>query len=319
MAAADRDGRIAAAVDLGSTSVHLLVGRACDHRVEPLADESAFLGLGAAAERGILGGDGRQALVDALAHYAWVARDAGAEALTFIGTEPLRRLADAARIVDDVAHATGTGVHVLHHEEEGFLTLIGVTEGRPVERRLLVVDVGGGSSEFVTVGPAERAAAAGVRIGAVALTSRLVRHDPPTAAEIDALRRAATEAIAGAPVAAPDEIIVVGGTASNLLKLSAPSASRQGSSLSREDLADAMRVVARQPASSVAATHAVKPVRAAILGAGAAILEAILDRHGHDEARVGDGGIREGAILATLHAGPAWRDRLAELARGWVR
>ena len=318
MPANGAEGRIAAAVDLGSTSVHLLVGRVRDHRVEPIADESAFLGLGDAVTRGLLGGEGRGSLVDALAHYAWVARESGAETVTFVGTEPMRRLADAARIVDEVTHATGAGVNVLGHEEEGFLTLIGVTEGRSVERPLLVVDIGGGSSEFVTVGPRVPAVALGLRVGAVGLTSRHIAHDPPTAAEIDALRGAATDAIASAPDAAPDEIVVVGGTGSNLIKLVPASRAGATAALGRPDLAAAMARVARLPAAAIAEAYGVRPIRAAILGAGAALVGAILDRYGHDAVRVADRGIREGTILATLHAGPGWRDRLGELARGWA-
>jgi exopolyphosphatase/guanosine-5'-triphosphate,3'-diphosphate pyrophosphatase len=315
--APEAPGRVAAAVDLGSTSVHLLVARVIDHRLESLLDESVFLGLGDAAQRGTLDGDGLSALVDALAHYAWSARGAGAEAITFVGTEPLRRLANAGQVVAEIEHATGIGLHVLDHDEEGFLTLIGATEGRPIERRLLIVDVGGGSSEFVTIGPAERATAAGVRVGAAGLSARIVAHDPPTATEIEELRRAAGEAIAAAPDAAPDEIVVVGGTASNLLKL--VPAARERRTLGRSDLRAAFRIVGNAPAALVAAEHEVKPVRARILGAGAAIVEAILDRYGHEQARVSEWGIREGTVLASLHAGPAWRDRLEELAHGWVR
>ena len=54
-------------------------------------------------------------------------------------------------------------LHVLTHEEEAYLTVIGVTEGRPVTHETLVIDIGGGSSEFCLVGPdaAPRARACG--------------------------------------------------------------------------------------------------------------------------------------------------------------
>ena len=63
--------------------------------------------------------------------------------------------------------------------------------------------------------------------------------------------------------------------------------------------------------------HGIKPIRARILPAGAAILDAILERYGVQAIRVSEAGIREGAILAVQHSGPSWRDRLAELAHGW--
>lgn len=317
MATNDEGGQIVAGVDLGSTSVHLLVARIVDHRVEPLVDESEFLGLGEAVEqRGLLGATGRSELIDALAHFAWTARGADAKSITFVGTEPLRRLADAARIVGEVDAATGVPLHVLDHEEEAFLTLIGVTEGRPVFDEIVVVDIGGGSSEFVTIGPERRARAAGIRIGAATLTSRLVAHDPPTDDEVEALRTAARAAAAGAPDARPEEVVVVGGTASNLARLVADRS--VGERLGRADLEAAVRLVVAEPAEDVAAAHGIRPARARILAAGAAIVGAILDRYGADEVQVADRGIREGVVLAVGHAGAAWRDRLENLAHGWV-
>jgi exopolyphosphatase/guanosine-5'-triphosphate,3'-diphosphate pyrophosphatase len=310
--------QIGAAVDLGSTSVHLLVARVVEHRVEPLLDESLFLGLGAAVEAaGLLGTAGRIGLAAALAEYARMARELGAGAITFVGTEPLRRLADAARIAADVEAAGGVPLHVLSHEEEGFLTLIGVTEGRPVEHDVLVVDIGGGSSEFVSVGPERRASAVGVRVGAARLVRGHVSSDPPTLAELAALRAAAAAAVATAPISRPAEVILVGGTASNLLKI-VPDG-RETRRLTTMDLDAAFVVVAGHTAEALVERYLVKPARARILGAGAAIVEAIMTRYGVAEVRVADGGVREGTVVAVAHAGSNWRDRLEELAHGWVR
>ena len=309
--------QIGAAVDLGSTSVHLLVARIVDHRIEPLIDESVFLSLGAAVERdGLLGTTGRMELVDALAGFALQAREAGATAITFVGTEPLRRLADAARIVSEVDAATGVPLHVLGHEEEAFLTLIGVTEGRPVEHDVLVVDIGGGSSEFVSVGPRQRAVAVGLRLGAARLTGRHVQGDPPGPDEQTRLREAAALAVVAAPSSRPTEVILVGGTASNLLKIVPDGQLKRR--LTTTDLEKAFGAVAEHSAEALGERFLVRPARARILGAGAAIVEAIMIRYGVGEVRVADGGVREGAVVAVAHSGPAWRDRLEELAHGWV-
>jgi exopolyphosphatase/guanosine-5'-triphosphate,3'-diphosphate pyrophosphatase len=265
----------------------------------------------------MLGKAGRQELADSLAHYAWIARDAGARAITFVGTEPLRRFADGARIVADVDEATGVPLHVLGHEEEAFLNLIGVTEGRPVERDVLIVDIGGGSSEFVSVGPGRRADAKGVRLGAARLTGRHVASDPPGLDELIALRAAAAEAIGSAPAVRPAEIILVGGTASNLLKI-VPDG-RVSRRLTRADLDTAFAIVAGRTADAVADEFLVKPARGRLLAAGTAIVEAIMARFEVDEVRVGDAGVREGTVIAVAHAGSSWRDRLEELAHGWVR
>jgi exopolyphosphatase/guanosine-5'-triphosphate,3'-diphosphate pyrophosphatase len=309
--------RVGAVVDLGSTSVHSLVAAIDDHRLEVLVDESTFLGLGAAAdEGGALGAAAREELVDTLAGYAWTARTHGATDITFIATEPLRRLADAARIVGEVDAGTGVPVHVLRHEEEALLTLVGVSGGAPVERDLLVVDIGGGSSEFAFVGPNRPAEVVGLKIGAAALTRRSVGSDPPTTGELGVLRAAATEALAAAPPWTPVDVVLVGGTATNLAKVTDDPLPRPTFRWSDLDALD--RRLASTPADEIAATHGIRPARAAILPAGAAIVRAVADRYAAIELIVVDSGIREGALIAVARAGPTWRDRLAPLAHGWV-
>ena len=308
--------RVGASVDLGSNSVHLLVAEIAGHRLVPIVDESVFLGLGAAvAERGHLGAEARAELAQSLAGYADRSRRLGARDVTFVGTEPIRRAADAGRIVAEVGAAAGAPLHVLSHEEEAFATLIGVTGGRPVSRETLVVDVGGGSSEFCVVDATRPPRAVGIRLGSARLTDRFVAHDPPTPAEIAAMRAVALEAVEDAVEASPSEIVAVGGTASNLRKVLMAGDGDHG--LTREAMVEALAILGAQPSDLAAARYGIRPTRARILPAGAAILDAILERYGLSALQVSEAGIREGTILAVDHAGVAWRDRLAVLAHGW--
>jgi exopolyphosphatase / guanosine-5'-triphosphate,3'-diphosphate pyrophosphatase len=310
--------RVGAAVDLGSTTVHLLVAGVVDHRIEPILDESVFLGLGEALEaQGSLGDKGRMALVDVLARYTAMAEDAGAENLTFVGTEPLRRLKDATRIAYEVEQMTGVRLHILSHEEEALLVLVGVTEGRPVVHDLLVVDVGGGSTELIFVGPDQRAIAAGMRVGATKLTGRFVSGDPLRESELADLRSAAADALSVAPTFRPVEVVLVGGPASNLLKVVPEGLSSRR--LTSADLDYAFQLVVAQSSEAIVARYGLRPARARILGAGAALIEALMAVYAVPEVRVSDGGIREGTVLAVSHAGPAWRDQLERLAHGWLR
>jgi exopolyphosphatase/guanosine-5'-triphosphate,3'-diphosphate pyrophosphatase len=236
-----------------------------------------------------------------------------------MGTDPLRRLADATRIVAEVSAVCGTPLHVLEHEEEGLLTLIGLTAGRAVRGDLVVVDIGGGSSELVEIGPNRLARAAGVAVGAGRLTRSVVDHDPPTKDEMTRLVSAADAAFAWQPTRRPGEVVAVGGTASNVLKLLRRSQGRDDiDSLDRASLAAVRAVVGRSPAELLAAQYLMREARIRLLAAGAAILEVVLDRTGTDQVRVVDTGIREGAIIAAERAGSAWRERLEELAHGWL-
>jgi len=309
---------VGASIDVGSNSVHLLVATVAGHRLTPLADESVFLGLGAAVhDRGALGPAGRAGLVEALDLYAGVARGLGATTVTVAGTEPMRRAADAARIVHEVRERAGLDLHVLTHEEEALLTVVGVTGGRPLDHETLVIDVGGGSSEFCALGPGSPTRAWGLRLGAARLTDRHVHHDPPTAEELVAMLEDARSIVAKAPPAQPEEIVAVGGTVSNLLKVIRFGASK--GTLNRDKTARALALLAAEPAELAAKRHGIRSARARILPAGAVIVDAILRHYGAGSLRVSEAGIREGAVLAESHAGVAWRDRLGTLAHGWNR
>jgi exopolyphosphatase/guanosine-5'-triphosphate,3'-diphosphate pyrophosphatase len=309
-----------AAIDLGSTSVHLLVARPERDGLVVLDDESAFLGLGAAVDgTGSLGAAGRATLVETVAGYVERARSLGAARPIVIGTEPLRRLADATRIVAEVSAGTGAPMAVLEHEEEALLTLVGLTAGRAVQGDLLVVDIGGGSSELVEIGPGRLARAAGVQVGAGRLTRRIVDRDPPTNEQFAALRGAADEAFGWTPTRQPAEVVFVGGTASNLLKLLRRAGNPdRDDHLDRAALDQVREILAATPAEMLAATYAMREARIRLLAAGAAIIETVLDRIGSEFGRVVDTGIREGAIIAADRAGDDWRDRLEELAHGWI-
>jgi exopolyphosphatase/pppGpp-phosphohydrolase len=307
---------VGAAVDLGSNSVHLLVAAIAGHRLRPIVDESAFLGLGAAVDGAAhLGAAATARLLDTLQGYAATARSLGAERITLLGTEPIRRAGDAARVAALVEERTGVPLHVLTHEEEAYLTLVGVTEGRPVTRETLVIDIGGGSSEFVAVGPRTTARAMGVRVGSNRLTQRVAPADPPTPDDVAQLRSLARAAMAEALVDTPSHVLAVGGTATNLLKVTAAGVADRR--LTRARLEEAIATLEAEPAATITERYLVNPVRARLLAAGATIVEAVLERYGVPELTVSDAGLREGAILVADHARLAWRDRLPELAHGW--
>ncbi len=300
-----------AAVDVGSHSVHLLVADAVDGRIEPVLDESIVLGLGdrvdGAGALGDLAGD----LVAALVGYVAQSRAAGARDVAVVATEPLRRAVDAATVITRATAATGVPVHVLDHDEEGLLTFLGATGGRPHPGGLAVVDIGGGSTELVMGGPAGPLWAVGMPIGGSRLTRLVEPADPPAPADLARLRDAAEIAAATLPDATPAALIAVGGTASNLVKVVA--AARRDGLLTPRRLHAAVRTLAREPAATAAARFGISPARARTLPAGAAILEAVLGRYGLAGGRVVEGGLREGLVYAQDRVGADWRDRLREL------
>lgn len=306
---------MAAVVDVGSNSVHLLVAALEGRELRPLADESVFLGLGdAVADRSALGPDLRAELVAALRRYAEAATVLGDPAPLLLATEPLRAAADAGLAVADCAAATGLELVVLTAAEEGLLTALGVTGGRPVARSTLVIDLGGGSTDCVLLDPAAGVAADWtIPTGSARLTRALRPDDPPAAGQLARLRELAEAALAGSPVPPAAELVFVGGTASNVLRVVR---GVTAGPLRAGDVAAVLAVVAAERAAPLATRIGLNPRRAPLLPAGAALLAALLDRWPGAAARVSDASLREGAVLAHATAGDAWRARLAQLLGG---
>ena len=304
----------AAAIDIGSYSVHLLVAEVGTHALKARYDESAHLGLGRTIDSdGRLGG-ARESLRDTLVGYAERARQLGARTITVAGTDPLRRAPDARVVIGELNAATGLDVVALSHEEEAMLALLGVQAGRPVDRELVMVDVGGGSTEILLAGPGRLPAAVGLPLGASRLTGVHVEHDPPTASEIGAMSAEVAVAMLQAPDSAATQLVAVGGTARNLLRVGPQLGARD---LTRARVRAALDGMAEAPAATTAERYGVRLSRARVLAAGAVILLGALERYGLDRLRVAEGGLREGLILAAYHAGPGWRDEVRSLALGW--
>ena len=305
--------QVGAAVDVGSNSVHLLVALVGEDRAEPLADESLQLGLGAIVDReGSLPADARQAAVAAIGGYVELARTMGAERITLLGTEPLRRASNAAVLQDEVEHSTGLTLHILEHVTEAELTLLGVQHGRPATEAMLVLDIGGGSTELILAGPDADPVVGAMTTGSSRLSAALVRHDPPTWPEIEALRAEAARLFTGMPDGRPKRGVAVGGTGTNLTKLLeldrlAP--------LDQGLLERAVQLLIAQPAAEFVESRLINLRRALQLAAGAAMLEACIARYGLAQLEVSDASLREGAALAAAIAGDAWPQHLAALVR----
>jgi exopolyphosphatase/pppGpp-phosphohydrolase len=128
---------------------------------------------------------------------------------------------------------------------------------------------------------------------------------------------AADEILRDALPAEPTDLVLVGGTASNLLKVTAAGIADRD--VTRERVAEAIAALSSRPAAETSERFRVNPTRARLLPAGAVIVGSLMRRYGVDRVRVSEAGMREGAILVVQHAGHAWRDRLPELAHGWRR
>jgi exopolyphosphatase/guanosine-5'-triphosphate,3'-diphosphate pyrophosphatase len=303
----------AAALDIGSNSIHLLVAqRGPDGAPMPLLDVSHHAGIGGIVDAtGMLGPELRAEIVGTLDDYLEQAHGWGAGPRALLGTEALRMATDASVLAADVKLRTGLALTVIDRTTEGLLTLLGVAEGR-VPRSLAVVDIGGGSTEVTVATPDGPPVVGIVPVGSARLAARYIHHDPVTDAEVAALRAAAREHVASLDIPRAVRGIVAGGSGTNVSRLLGRPRSTP---IDRDAIEQAFRLLQTHPAEALAARTGLTVRRVAQLAAGSAIGEALFERLGLDSAEVSDASLREGAIIAMWEAGEGWLDRLTELVR----
>jgi len=281
-----------AAIDCGTNSVRLLVADlpAGDDGTASLTDRSRrmeIVRLGEGVDRtGRLAPGAIERTRVALAEYAEEIEALGAERIRMVATSASRDAANADEFRAMVVATLGIAPEVVTGEEEARLSFTGAVRGLPTELPppYLVVDIGGGSTEFV-LGERDVEGAVSVDIGCVRMTERHLRDDPPTPAEI-AAAEADIDAAIGRALA-----VVAGGRARTVVGLAGSvttvTALALGLDAYRPERIHHAEVTATQVAE-VSATllgmrHAERlalpvmhPGRADVIGAGALILHRIL-------------------------------------------
>jgi len=311
---------IAAAIDVGSNSVHLLVSERIEGRHVVLRDESELLGLWAMVDmEGFVPDEGMAAAIEALEGYLDVAAEEGASSITLLATEPLRRASNRSRFCRAVEEATGHPLHALSHDEEALLTVLGVLDGRPVAEPMMVLDIGGGSTEVVLLEPGADPVVGVIPVGSARLTAQHVEDDPPTEAEVVELRAESHHLFSSLPTGHPRRGVVVGGSGTNLLRLTSEEGDEDAPDSGLIDTtrtARAIEIVMSRSSSELVETYGLRERRIRQMAAGASLIEAALDCYNLDALTASDVSLREGIIIAREQAGDVWREHLAALVSG---
>ncbi len=191
-ATTDGPGATVAALDCGTNSTRLLVvdaaGRTLDRQMR-----ITRLGQGVDAT-GRLDPAAVQRTVEVLVDYRRRMEELGVARARLVATSAARDAGNAEEFFEAARHATGLRPELLSGEEEGRLSFAGATASLPAlfprRRPVLVVDVGGGSTELVVGRPDSPAQvqAMSLDVGCVRVAERFFAHDPPTAAEMGAAK-----------------------------------------------------------------------------------------------------------------------------------
>jgi len=292
---------LCAAIDIGSNTTRLLVAEPQEGRLRKVMEQRAYTRFDKESRKnGDIRAEKIAEVAEVVATQIRLAEELGAEAIRIVATAAIREATNREQVVAQIAAAAGLPVQVVSEQEEGRLAFIGATKtlGHPIDGTIGVVDVGGGSSEIVTgTVPDGIHAVRSFPVGSGSLADEVISNDPPSAAEIRAMRDRIADLFEGVEVEQPDQAVAVGGSSTSLRTL-------VGAVLEYETLERAVRVLAGDPVAEVARRFELDPVRVRILPAGVLLLEKLSELLGQP-LQIGKGALREGVILDLLngHAG----------------
>jgi exopolyphosphatase / guanosine-5'-triphosphate,3'-diphosphate pyrophosphatase len=281
-----------AAIDVGTNTTRLLVARAIDGRIAPLATGSAMTALGAGlTEGGDIGGEGLDLVEATVRQMADEARRLGAERLVVATTAPGRKAGNAAALLERLEAAAGVPARILTGAEEASLTFRGmVAAGAPDP--LLAVDLGGGSLELMGGEGGALRWATSIPIGVRVLSERFAPPDPPPLDLLEPMVSAVRELLDAVDVPVRGtEALAAGGSAEALGALAGTD------ELDRDGLLRAVERLAATPAADLSEETGVEPKRLRLCMAGAAALEAVRRSFRIEVLHVSRAGVREGLVL----------------------
>jgi exopolyphosphatase/guanosine-5'-triphosphate,3'-diphosphate pyrophosphatase len=303
-----------AAIDCGTNSIRLLVADVAGDSLTDVDRRMKIVRLGEGVDRtGRLAADAIERTRIALKGYADEIARLSAERVRMVATSATRDAANAAEFHDMVTATLGIEPEVISGDEEARLSFLGAVRGLPADLPgpYLVVDIGGGSTEFVR-GTAAVDAAISVDLGCVRMTERHLHADPPTPEQIAAAEADITAGVDRALAA------VDGRAAGTLVGLAGSVTTVAGIALDLPAY-DPVRIhharigypdVAKVTADLLAATRAERlaipvmhPGRADVIGAGALILRVIMQRGAFDAVVASEHDILDGIAFSLLVGG----------------
>jgi exopolyphosphatase/guanosine-5'-triphosphate,3'-diphosphate pyrophosphatase len=302
-----------AAIDIGSNSIRMLAAEVdASGKMTPLAAERQVVRLGTSVFReGRLSEATMNQACEVLAAMAAAYRKHDVLAVRAVGTAALRDAANQPEFLARAATVLGSPVEVISGLEEARLVHLGVqSQWRHAKQRLLIADVGGGSTELILSENGHIVESFTKPLGAVRLTELFLKSDPADTHELVRMQKYIQERIAG-PVARCgaakiDRMIATSSTAAALV--CAVNRVRR----SRRDLADRLPATSAQigrlyqQVSSVdlagrRTITGIGPKRAEIIVAGVAVLHQIVDQFRLPRLYYSTAGVREGVVADLAH------------------
>ncbi|NLG21511.1 MAG: Ppx/GppA family phosphatase [Actinomycetales bacterium] len=305
------------AIDCGTNSIRLLIADVAAGGLTDVHREMRIVRLGHGVDAtGRIGAEPMARTLAAAADYAALCEEAGCESVRFVATSASRDAANADEFVAGVTEvfaSFGTSPEVVSGQEEAQLSFTGATTGLTGGRApYLVVDIGGGSTEFVR-GDGAVEQSASVDIGCVRMTERHLRSDPPSEAEIwpalGDITMAVNTAAEAVDFSGVGTLVGVAGSVTTVtahaLRLDSYDSARiHGAEIPVEQAIAACTELVQMSRADRAALPYMHEGRVDVIGAGALVWRSIIQRVQHDSGlttvRASEHDILDGIALSQV-------------------
>jgi len=295
--------------DIGTNTILLLIVELYpDGRFEVLDDLADIARLGEGVDRtSRIGAEGERRSLEVLRRYVERCRDLAVKKIDVVGTSALRDATNSQEVRDRLKQQLGLEIRVLTGHEEATYSFRAVQQGLRLDAaELLVIDVGGGSTELIWGDACGMRRAVSIKLGAVRLTERFLHSDPVADEECTAMLAFIDQELGrldghdSAP-AAPLSLVGIAGTFTTLaaVEKGLTRYSHRDVHGSRLTLVEVTRQVSLYRQISVAERRLIpglEPKRADVILAGAYLVQAIMQRFGATELIVSDQGVRYGLL-----------------------
>jgi exopolyphosphatase / guanosine-5'-triphosphate,3'-diphosphate pyrophosphatase len=304
---------LAASIDIGTNTVRLLAAEVRGGRItREILNLRETTRLGEGIKEGAkLAAKAKERTIETLVRFSKLLLEAGVEEVSAVGTAALRQASDGEQFMEQVRERAGLRLRIISQEEEARLTLLGVRAGfgeKAPEGSNMVVDIGGGSTEFILTENWEENKSVSIPAGAVTLFERFILNDPPTATEMAELEKFCVGLVmpifknfSGSGGEKPRLI----GTAGTITTLAAIDLAMEqyepgkvtGHKLGRDRVEVLQMRLAGLSKESRRLIAGIEPGREDIILSGTLLLGVIMDAAKADSITVCDYGLREGNLL----------------------
>ena len=304
-----------AVIDVGTNSVKLLVAELEGHVVIPILEESDQTRLGRGFyETRCLQAEAIAQTAEAVGQFAALAAQCEVSAPRVIATSAARDAINQAELLVALKQASGLDAEIISGEQEAELVYQGVTTDPNLEgQRLLILDVGGGSTEFILGEGGHHSFRQSFNLGSVRLLEKLNPSDPPSLADLAGCRgwlldffsqriAPALQTILGDSTRREARLIGTGGTTTILARMQKrletfDREQIEGTRLTRAEVLDQMVHLWSLPLAARKEIIGLPAKRADIILMGVAIYEAVMEHLHFPEVYVSTRGLRYGAVL----------------------